>query len=41
MIDNFLTYGLYPFCAMMATVFLFGIVIELEKTNKNKEVTNE
>jgi hypothetical protein len=34
--NNFLTYGLYPFCAMMATIFLFAIAIELEKTNKNK-----
>jgi hypothetical protein len=36
MMDNFLTYGLYPFCAMTAIIFLFAIVIELEKTNKNK-----
>jgi len=36
MMDNFLTYGLYPFCAIMTPILLFAIVIELEKINKNK-----
>ena len=33
-IDNLLNYGIYPLCAMMAVIALWGIAIELEKIRK-------
>jgi hypothetical protein len=36
MIDFFLTYIIPPLCAIMATILLCAIVIQVEKTNKNK-----
>ena len=32
--QNFLTFGLYPLLAMLSTVALWVIVIQLEKINK-------
>jgi hypothetical protein len=36
MMDNFLTYVIPQFCVIMATILLYVIVKEVEKTNKNK-----
>jgi hypothetical protein len=33
-IDHLLNYGIYPFCAIMATIGIFAIAIELEKIRK-------
>ena len=33
-IEYFLNYGIYPFCAIMTTIGIFAIAIELEKIRK-------
>ena len=33
-LNNILNYGIYPLCAIMATIALYGIAIELEKIRK-------
>jgi hypothetical protein len=35
-VEHFLNFGLYPFLAMVATIALFSIALDLERIRKKK-----